>query len=95
MSLETDKDRGDAAKALLADPTFADACAKVEKGIQDAWAVSLSPEDRERLWLSQRLLAKIRAAIVGTVRTGEFAVQQLLSDERAKAATRYPKPRGK
>ena len=92
MSLETDKERGDAAKALLADPTFSAACARVEKGIQDAWAISLSPEDRERLWLSQRLLAKIREAIVGTVRSGEFAAAQLLTDERAKAAR---KPRGK
>lgn len=93
MTLQSDKERGQAAKRLSDDPAFQDACNAVERALLERWRASLTADDRERLWMAVNLLEKLRGWIVGAMRTGEFAAKQIVFDE-AQAAAKAPRKPG-
>ena len=63
------------AKSLLSDELFNEAFNMLEQDIKDTWyRTSLSDtEARESLWLSLRLLERIRLHLTSIVETGEMA----------------------
>ena len=63
------------AKSLLSDELFNEAFDTLEKDITDAWNHTgiHDTEARENLWLSLRLLERIRLHLTSIVETGEMA----------------------
>ncbi|WP_304037362.1 hypothetical protein [Mesonia mobilis] len=63
------------AKSLLSDELFNEAFNMLEQDIKDTWyRTSLGDtEARESLWLSLRLLERIRLHLTSIVETGEMA----------------------
>ena len=63
------------AKSLLSDELFNEAFDTLEKDITDAWNHTgiYDTEARENLWLSLRLLERIRLHLTSIVETGEMA----------------------
>ena len=63
------------AKSLLSDELFNEAFNMLEQDIKDTWyRTSLSDtEARESLWLSLRLLERIRLHLTSIIETGEMA----------------------
>ena len=63
------------AKSLLSDELFNEAVDTLEKDITDAWNHTgiHDTEARENLWLSLRLLERIRLHLTSIVETGEMA----------------------
>jgi len=63
------------AKSLLSDELFNEAFDTLEKDITDAWNHTgiQDTEARENLWLSLRLLERIRLHLTSIVETGEMA----------------------
>ena len=63
------------AKSLLSDELFNEAFYTLEKDITDAWNHTgiHDTEARENLWLSLRLLERIRLHLTSIVETGEKA----------------------
>ena len=63
------------AKALLSDELFNEAFDTLTKDITDAWNHTgiHDTEARESLWLSLRLLERIRLHLTSIVETGEMA----------------------
>ena len=68
-------DREARAKNLLSDELFIEAFETLSKDILDAWHSSSihDTEARENLWLSLRLLDRIRLHLTSIVETGEMA----------------------
>ena len=67
--------REDRAKSLLSDELFNEAFNMLEQDIKDTWyRTSLGDtEARESLWLSLRLLERIRLHLTSIIETGEMA----------------------
>ena len=63
------------AKSLLSDELFNEAFTMLEQDIKDTWyRTSLGDtEARESLWLSLRLLERIRLHLTSIIETGEMA----------------------
>ena len=63
------------AKSVLSDELFNEAFATLEQDITDAWNHTgiHDTEARENLWLSLRLLERIRLHLTSIVETGEMA----------------------
>ena len=86
MSLESERQRGEAARRLLDDPLLADAFAVVESGLRQQWEASgeAEAEKRERQWLMLRLLGRVRGLLTEAIETGRLADAQLAAIEAGK-----------
>ena len=67
--------REEHAKRLLTDPLFVEAFEVLEKNLQHSWSASgvSETEAREQIWLSLRLLERIRLHLTSIVETGDMA----------------------
>lgn len=67
--------REEQAKRLLTDPLFVEAFEVLEKNLQNSWSSSgvSETEAREQIWLSLRLLERIRLHLTSIVETGDMA----------------------
>jgi len=67
--------REEHAKRLLTDPLFVEAFEVLEKNLQNSWSSSgvSETEAREQIWLSLRLLERIRLHLTSIVETGDMA----------------------
>jgi hypothetical protein len=67
--------REEHAKRLLTDPLFVEAFEVLEKNLLNSWSVSgvNEIEAREQIWLSLRLLDRIRLHLTSIVETGDMA----------------------
>ena len=67
--------REEHAKRLLNDPLFVEAFELLEKNLLNSWSVSGVNEidTREQLWLSLRLLERIRLHLTSIIETGDMA----------------------
>ena len=68
-------DREARAKNLLNDPLYKEAFKKLEEEINNTWYNSSvkDVESREQLWLSLRLLERLRLHLTSIVESGEMA----------------------
>jgi len=78
MTLDEQWRRGEQARRLLDDPLLQEAFANVETALREAWAATLedAASERERLWLTLKLLGRVRAMLVEAVETGRLAALQ-------------------
>jgi|TARA_R100000750_G_C2282474_1_gene71739 hypothetical protein len=67
--------REERAKRLLTDPLFVEAFEVLEKNLLNSWSSSGVNEidAREQIWLSLRLLERIRLHLTSIVETGDIA----------------------
>jgi hypothetical protein len=67
--------REEHAKRLLTDPLFVEAFELLEKNLLNSWSVSgvNEIEAREQIWLSLRLLERIRLHLTSIIETGDMA----------------------
>ena len=67
--------REEQAKRLLNDELFKEAFSTLEKNLLDSWNSSgvSEVEAREQIWLSLRLLERIRLHLTSIVETGDMA----------------------
>jgi len=67
--------REEHAKRLLTDPLFVEAFELLEKNLLNSWSVSGVNEidTREQIWLSLRLLERIRLHLTSIIETGDMA----------------------
>lgn len=78
MSPEEQRSRGINAKRLIEDPMFAEAFANVEKSILNGFrADNLLDADLTRLWISLKMLAKVKAQLEAAISAGAMAEFQL------------------
>ena len=70
-------DREARAKNLLNDPLYKEAFEKLEEEINNTWYNSSvkDVESREQLWLSLRLLERLRLHLTSIVESGEMATK--------------------
>lgn len=83
MTRLAESERGQRARRLLADPLLQESFAAVERAIRDAWAATADDQERarERLWLMQRLLGRLKAELESVVETGRLADLELAARE--------------
>jgi hypothetical protein len=88
MTLEQESRRGEQARRLLEDPLLQEAFAMVEAALRDAWAATVddATSERERLWLTLKLLGRVRAFLTEVVETGKLADVQIAEHEPASTA---------
>lgn len=79
MTLEQESRRGEQARRLLEDPLLQEAFSAVDTALRDAWVTTAddAADERERLWLMLKLLARVRAQIVNVLETGKLADGQI------------------
>ena len=67
--------REEHAKRLLTDPLFVEAFELLEKNLLNSWSSSGVNEidTREQIWLSLRLLERIRLHLTSIIETGDMA----------------------
>jgi|TARA_R110000765_G_scaffold424707_1_gene536143 hypothetical protein len=67
--------REEQAKRLLNEPLFVEAFEELEKNLKNTWEYSSvgDIEAREQVWLSLRLLERVRLHLTSIVETGEMA----------------------
>jgi hypothetical protein len=67
--------REEQAKRLLNEPLFVEAFEELEKNLKNTWEYSSvgDIEAREQVWLSLRLLEKVRLHLTSIIETGEMA----------------------
>jgi hypothetical protein len=67
--------RAEQARRLLDDPLFREAFAALESRLQEQWLTTAedAASERERLWLSLRLLRQVRGYLQDIVTTGKLA----------------------
>ena len=67
--------REEQAKRLLNDPLVVEAFAELEQNLKNTWEFSSvgDTEAREQVWLSLRLLERVRLHLTSIVETGEMA----------------------
>ena len=83
MTLESERDRGERAARLLADPLLAEAFDVIEAGLLSAWAATTDNQERERerLWLMVKLLGRVKGHLVEAMETGKVARIQIERDK--------------
>lgn len=76
--------RGVEAERLLSEPLLLEAFATIEQEFTDAWKASPArdPEGREKLYLSLKLLARLKAHIESVATTGKMAKKSLSQSAR-------------
>lgn len=79
MMREQESRRGEQARRLLEDPLLQDAFAAVEASLRDAWTATAddAAAERERLWITLKLLGRVRAHLTEVMETGKLANRQL------------------
>ena len=67
--------REEQAKRLLTDPLLVEAFTELEQNLKNTWEFSSvgDIEAREQVWLSLRLLERVRLHLTSIVETGEMA----------------------
>ena len=67
--------REEQAKRLLSEPLLVEAFTELEKNLKNTWEFSSvgDIEAREQVWLSLRLLERVRLHLTSIVETGEMA----------------------
>lgn len=71
--------RANRAKEVLENETYIEAFALIEQELTEQWKSSPArdAEGREKLWLMQRLLAKLKVTLESTMDSGKLAVAEL------------------
>ena len=71
--------RANRAKEVLENETYIEAFALIEQELTEQWKSSPArdQEGREKLWLMQRLLAKLKVTLESTMDSGKLAVAEL------------------
>lgn len=72
---EAEQRRAEQARRLLEDPLIREAFAAVEAGLRERWLATAEDgaAERERLWLSLRLLRQVQGFLQEAVTTGRLA----------------------
>ncbi len=72
---EAEQRRAEQARRLLEDPLMREAFAAVEDGLRERWLATAEDAavERERLWLSLRLLRQVQGFLQEAVTTGRLA----------------------
>ena len=70
-----DQQREEQAERLLNEPLLVEAFAELEKNLKNTWEYSSvgDTDAREQVWLSLRLLERVRLHLTSLVETGEMA----------------------
>ena len=71
--------RANRAKEVLENETYIEAFALIEQELTEQWKSSPARDQdgREKLWLMQRLLAKLKVTLESTMDSGKLAVAEL------------------
>lgn len=71
--------RANRAAEVIENEAYIDAFAQIEQELTDQWKASPArdAEGREKLWLMQRLLGKLKLALESTMDSGKLAVAEL------------------
>lgn len=79
MKLEERLCLGDRAKEVLENESFIAAFEDIEKDLLESWKNSPArdAEGREKLWIYQMLLQKVKTQLTQTMETGKLAVLEL------------------
>lgn len=83
MGLQTDRDRGARAAALLNDELLIEAFDVVTKFYHDQWEQSPDADKRDRVWLANQSLKMVKAHLMAILNGGKLAAISL-DDERKK-----------
>lgn len=67
----------DRAREVLENEAFQWAFDETKQEITESWKNAGSPEDRERLWISQKLLSRLESALRTRLETGKLARLEL------------------
>lgn len=75
MTPEEELQRGAEAERLLQHPLIVEAFEKIEREVIERWKSSPSADEagREKLWLSLKLLHRVRAHLQSVVQSGKLA----------------------
>lgn len=89
MSDELDVRRGEEARQLLEHPLLADAFDAIEADVMRQWQDSPARDvdGREKLWLTLKLLGRVKGQLESVVETGKVA-QATLAERAMEAARR-------
>lgn len=79
MEIEQEVRRGAEAERLLAEPLLIEAFATIEQEFTDAWKASPARDEagRQSIWLSLKLLHRVKAHLESVVDTGKLAKKSL------------------
>lgn len=79
--------RANRAKQLLEDDLLKEAFESVNAALNDAWAVSTiaQTDEREKLWLMIKLLARVRSHLEAVMQGGKLATARLTEIERKRS----------
>ena len=71
--------RANRAKEVIENESYIDAFALIEQELTDQWKLSPARDQdgREKLWLMQRLLGKLKVCLESTMDSGKLAVAEL------------------
>lgn len=80
VALHGEVQRGEEAQRLLAHPLLVEAFETIEREVTEQWSNSpvRDVEGREKLWLTLKLLHRLKGQITSVVETGQMARQTLL-----------------
>lgn len=71
-----DIERGDRAREVLENQVYIEAFEAIEQELIKSWKQSKSADDRESLWLEQKLLSKVQTHLLIAMQTGKLARQK-------------------
>jgi hypothetical protein len=89
MTNEIDAQRGQQAQAVLDNPIYQDAYAKLEESLVGKWKESRSLDEREECHRFLVILQKVHAALDSTMRSGQLA-QAEINRKRKLAEKLFP-----
>lgn len=88
--LREEAERGEQARAVLDNPAYVLAWGRMRQELIDIWVRSETgnAEARERVWLSVRLLDRLKAEFEKTMRSGRLSAAELIQIEEQKRRKR-------
>lgn len=88
MTPEQEVRRGDQAIAVIESPIFIEAFDVVEKELTQKWQDSRTEdtEAREKIWISIKMLERVKLQLVSVATTGLMAKQSLIAKLRGQSA---------
>ena len=87
MTPEQEVRRGEQAVAVIESPIFIEAFDAIEKELTQAWQDSPArdSEAREKIWLSLKLLNRVKLQMVSVATTGQMAKQSIIAKLRGQS----------
>ena len=87
MTPEQEVRRGEQAIAVIKSPIFIEAFDVIEKELTQAWQDSPArdSEGREKIWLSLKLLNRVKLQMVSVATTGQMAKQSIIAKLRGQS----------